>query len=373
MGKQSSEPGNSFSKQDKSKETFIPPVEPAISEDPAATPPEKKQVPLATPQGAGGKQAHTNKTAGLSEDKKPTVGVVFDGKYDRRRRAVDIGISEQLLPPWTRGTVAVYKVLTKERIDPATGQPPEDTDLYMPGSYMLYDKYEPDPLKSNKLMTLLGRPKLGRNEKNEQKIEDTVLDVEFTAGMKSVNVDSEYRLYIWMELHPLNKTNRFRDHSQTPYFERIDIKNNKSEFFISAELDLGRIAEDLVLKIKDRNELIGLAVSANDFTKGATFRMGDDPGTAKNSLRKFARENPRAFLKLTNNPLSANYTVVDAMNIGVVSYDAPTKSFRLTENNQLLFTHSPSDSPVDSFVEYMSRPNQKEVLKMVTDLLNYWE
>lgn len=301
---------------------------------------------------------------------KPKVKVVsVDGRAERKKRAVDIGLSDLILPPWTRGVTAVYKILSSTRIDPATKQEAEVKDVLMPGSYMLYDKFEPDPLKKNKLMRNLGRPSISRDKTTgKEVIDEQIVDIEFIAGVVKVDIDKDFRKYVFMELHPLNRTNRHRSNDNAPYFERTDLKYNKSDMYLANEMDLGRDAEELVMKMKDKNEIIGMAVSAG------VYQNGLDPGALKVALRQFARNSPKAFYKLTSNAAPGiRLSLLDALNWGIIAHDTDARKFILVENMQTIFTYAINEDPVDSLVDNMMKKENAQVINNIVAMVDYWE
>lgn len=303
------------------------------------------------------------------DEGKPQIKIYdIDGRLERKKRAVEIGLSELILPPWTRGITAKYKILSSERIDPATGKTPEPKDVEMPGTYMLYDKFEKDPLKKNKLMRNLGRPNITRDGTGKEVFQDTIETVQFVAGVKTVNIDKDYRQYVFMELHPLNKSNRHRSTDNSVYFERVDLKYNKSSAYLAAEMDLGREAEEMVMAIKDKNEIIGMAVSA------MVYQPGLDPGALKVSLRQFAREKPKEYFKLsTNNKPGVRLSMLDALQWGFISHETDKRRFVFCETDQPFFTYSVNENPIDALVEAIVKPEYANYLKAIMELVDFWE
>lgn len=325
-------------------------------------------------------EAQKNKLEKELSDRRPKIDVFSaDGFKERRKRAVSLNISEQMLPPLTRNVTAKYRLIASERIDPATGKPPQPTDLDMPGTYMLYDPFEPDLIKKQKLIRNLGRPNITRDAVSKKEvIEDTIETVQFVAGLKEVNIASQYNLYVFLELHPLNGSNKFRPRGKDdPMFERIDIKTNRSDMTLSAEMDLALEAEKWVVeKIKDTNEIIGMAVTAK------VFQQGFGVGECKTALRAWARTHPSELFKMTKNIIpSIQLDIMSAIDLGMIEHSHDTRTFKLLETGQDLFVYAPGENPIEALVidlyKESSSANEDEKsktrLNVIQHLLNYWE
>lgn len=313
------------------------------------------------------KKSQTAKAPRPADDRKK-VPVYIDGREQRRKRAVDIGLSEKILPPWTKGVTAVYRLLSSTRIDPATKKPPEDKDVSLPGSYMLFDKWESDPLKKKKLMRNLGRPKIENDKEGNQKVVDQIENIDFSAGTKRVDVSRDYRLYIFMELHPLNMSNPNRDQNNPGLFERVDVKNLKSPASAAAELDLAFEAEGEVMKMKNQQELIGFAVSAGVFSPGMSA------GEAKNELRAFARRDPRKFFRLIGDTTVAiKLNVLTAMTFGILDYKQDQRSFFFVETEEKIFTHLVNEEAYDAITVFLGKPENKGINDELIRLVDYWQ
>lgn len=300
----------------------------------------------------------------------PRATVVEDGKEKRRKRAIDMGISEFLMPPITKRTTAVYEIIGTDKPDPSRTDrgKPEEIDVIMPGTYMFHDTGESDLTKRAKLMRNFGRPNVARDPVTQRQVlEDTILDIEFIAGKKPVNIEKNFREYVFMELHPRNASNKHRDRELEPLFRRTDINTNKTEAFKSALEMLAIDAASAVVNIKDRDTIIGLCVSA-DLPTG-----NYDVSTMKSSLRKFAYDNPRKYFGLSKNVLPAiKLNILDGLGLGLLEYKQDKKTFFFAETDDKIFTHAVGEDPVDAMAKAMSNDLQHHY-KQLTELLNYWE
>ena len=309
--------------------------------------------------------------AEMDPDKRPTVEVVReDGKSQRRRRSVSLGLSELILPPFTKGKIAKYRAIYRDQIDPATNLRPELTDVLLPATYQFYDKFEADPLHRSKLMRNLGREEVFYNnvtEKEERK--HTLVEVELTNGILDVNIEKDYRLYVFMELHPLNISNKHRDFNNAPVFERIGLKTEFTTAYKSAEADLARDAEDAVIhEITSADRIIGMAV-------GFGIPVHDRvPSDIKHDLRLKAREDPKKFFSMSNNIAPAiKLNIHDGLGKGIIQFNVDRNRFEFTETGKVMHTVPIGEDGVEDFTKTILRDKDARAMyDEMMDMLNYW-
>lgn len=298
------------------------------------------------------------------------------GTTERRKRSIDMGLSDLILPPITRKTIAKYRVIGGEAINPATQQIADVQPIYLEGSYMLYDKYEADLSKRQKLM----QNKTGKKERIRDKrtglesIEDIIESVEFINGVKTVSVEAQYPLYVWLELHPLNKSNKHRDTASgvTPAFERIDIQTNKSVAFMLAEEELQEEALVEVRKLSKVDAINGYAANAGIPTIEGNKQR--DLGLIKSDLRGWAFKNPRAFFALSKNTKHAiKMTVLEADSFGIIEYDTDKKKWWVPYTMEPVHHVLAGNDPVMDFVDHLAKPENVTMYDAIRNMLDYWE
>lgn len=304
-------------------------------------------------------------------DQRPTAKVVReDGSTPRRRRAVSLGLSDLIIPPFTKAKIAQYRMISDGRIDPSTGKPPIPQDSILPGTYVLYDKFEADPLRRNKLMKNLGREEIVfNNETQKEERKYNINEIEFLMGMKNVNIEKDYREYVFMELHPLNKSNRHRDPSNAALFERVDISYNDNPAFKAAMLDLANDAETAVIKeVTDQHLIIGYAVQMGVAVDGK------QPGEVKNDLRVAARNDPKKFFSCFKDLGPAiKMNIHDGLGKGIISYEAAKHRFEFTETGQVIHVVLMGEDPVNDFAAAIQKqPELMDMYQEMVDMLNYW-
>lgn len=319
----------------------------------------------------------------VQQERKGKVGArVIDqfGKEEKKRRALDLGLSDFVLPPITRRTVATYRILGVDRIDPSSGQLADPKSVVLPGTYMFYDPGEQDLTKRNKLQHYYARPEIVIDPVSKKQVLDNQIvgQIEFIYGVKKVNVETDYRLYCFLELHPLNRTNRFRPNSVPPKFERIDLISSRSLASEQAMRDMAHEAEGEVMRMTDKDLIIGYATSNGISTmENGSMR---DIASIKMDLRRFAAKDPIEFYKHGNNFTAAvRLTVLDAIGWGLIEYVPDKRSYFIEatkESLKSMHTVAVGEDPTESFVKFLSQKDNPEAAALyqaIYNMVNYWK
>lgn len=302
------------------------------------------------------------------EKKKPGIQVIEeDGTMNTKKKRVNSsGLSDQILPPYMKNQVAIYRIIGTEEINPATGLKVDPVDTLVPGRYTLYDKFEKDPLKKDKVMkNLNGTEQYVENGKVHTR--EVIEDVIFTRGWLQVPVESKYNLYVFMELHPMNKNNRFRPSNSVVAFERVDLQH-KSPVVINMTADL---ALDAGIKVRSmtKEEVLSYCVTAIPPIRTA----GRRPDEYRADLIRYAMNNPVVFFKQNRDMKAAiAITVADALSFGIITYMPQQKTYINSETDETIFTHSIQEDPTDSLIKFLAKEEQREVYQNLVDRLNYW-
>lgn len=297
------------------------------------------------------------------------------GKLEKKRRAIDIGISDLLLPPVTRKSIATYRILGTDQINISTKEPVEPVDVMLPGTYMLYDPGQGDFDKRNILFKNLSRPDIRLDKQSGKQFidDDLINDLIFVRGVLRVDPEKQYRTYVFLELHPLNKTNNHRNKAVTPIFERIDLNNSRNIAFKMAEQDLAFEAEAEVRAMTEIDKVRGYATSAGI----ETMENGKPRAitAVKADLRVYARNNPKGFFSLGNNVKAAiKMNVLDAISWGLIEVDPLRKSFvNQVTDEKTLHTYGVQEDPVDSYVNFLATEEGKEQYEALVNMVEYWK
>lgn len=291
-------------------------------------------------------------------------------RKNSKQRIITHVLSKEMLPPVTKRKVAVYQVINAYRKDPllagnATGDDILPFDVVIPGTYMIYDPHEMNITQRQKMMKNVTRP--GIEIKDGRQISTEVVeDIVLYKGLLEVNQESAYPLYVLMELHPLNGSNKRRNKDVQPVFERVDMKYRSV-----ASLDaLEDLAEEASRTIKDLkiDEVMGFLATLKLPTAGI---RADD---ARYNLRMYAKQNPLAFFKL--NPSSTEMIKInflDALELGFLEYDLEKKGYRFTTENKPFFTHAIGEEPVMATVKFLASQKGVDIYTLITEYLGFWE
>jgi hypothetical protein len=302
--------------------------------------------------------------------------VVIDifGSKERRKRAIDMGLSDYVLPPITRKQTAKYRVIGGDQINPATKMLAEVQPIFLEGNYMFYDPGQGDLSKRQiHVRNTTGKKERIRNKQTgEEMIEEVVEAVEFLNGVKMVNVEAEWPLYVFLELHPLNASNKHRNKSASPAFERIDIQNNKSVAFMLAEEELQEEAITEVRALTKVDDINGYATNAGIPTReGGSQR---NLALIKSDLRGWAFKNPRGFFALSKNTKHAiRMTVLEADSFGIIEYEADKKKWFAPYTTEPLHVVLAGNDPVMDFVSHLAKPENTPKYDAIRNMLDYWE
>lgn len=307
-----------------------------------------------------------------SYDKAKRGTVFIDDFGKRKRRGIDLGLSDMVLPPITRKTIATYRVLQGQVKNPATKDYPDPQPLYLPGSYLFYDKYEPDLGKRQKeIRNFTGKKEMVKQQNGENRMEDVIDMVIFHDGVIKVDVEAQYPLYVFLELYPANKTNKFRRNVK-PEFERVDLNTSMSLAFKMAQEELGDEAIIEIKKLTKVDEIIGYAASAGI----ATHENGKQREIAliKSDLRAYAFSDPKGFFSLSKNTTYAvKMTVLEADSYGIIEYDHDKKKWITPLTDEPLFVVLAGNDPVQSFADFLSDKKNVAMYDAIRNCIDYWE
>lgn len=306
--------------------------------------------------------------AARAEKRKPGITAVEeDGTINRRKRPNTSGVSDLMLPPFTKNMVAIYRIIGADGINDATGLKVEPFDVLIPGRYTLYDKFEKDPLKRNKVMqNITGTERIV--EDGKAVVREIIDDVLFIRGWLHVPVAEKYALYIFMELHMNNKNNRFRPNNAPIIFERVDIQH-KSPAARAAALDLS-IDAAIAIRSMKKEDVLAYAQTA---TPPIDTSRGKQIAEIRAELIRYAMNNPIGFFKQHKNAKASIMMMIsDAMMFGLIDFVPEKRAYVYTESEEELHTHLPSEEPMESFIKMLMKEENKEIRQMIEDRLNYW-
>lgn len=304
----------------------------------------------------------------LKPEKERTPGlrvVDEEGNTQRKKRVNSYGITDLMMPPYTKKVVAIYKIRSHDEINPATGLKSEPVDVSIPGRYVFFDRMEADPLKKHKILANVTGVE-HYNENGEAKTRETVEDILFNSGFKTVSVDQDYALYVFMELHPMNASNKYRPRNAPAVFERLDVRH-KSKASIAAEQDLVLDAGNAV-RLMDKEELYKYAVPAMVDTSA-----GRQVQEIRTDLKTWAMKHPIDFFKLNKDHTAAvRINVMDCMALGLIDYLMDKKTFLISTTEEKIMTHTAHEEPQERLINFLAKKENEALYNKLLDQLNYW-
>lgn len=304
-----------------------------------------------------------------AEKRKPGITVVeSDGVENRKKRPNSFGLSDLVLPPYTKNRIAIYQVINGDNgINPATGLPVEAFDITIPGQYTFYDRFEKDPNKKKKVIQNItgshreivdGKPVLY----------DDVEDIVFIKGWKHVDIEKDYPTYVMLELHPNNLTNKFRPSNVPQLFKRVDI-NVKAPVSQAITLELTAEA-GIAVKGMKREDVLAFATSVPEIQTHAGRLAGD----IKADLMRWAMNNPIQFYKLNKNTeAGVKITVSDAVSLQIIEYKPMEKRWVFCETEEQIINHTAHDEPNDRLVKFLNSEKGAEWYQVIQDAMKWWD
>ncbi len=285
-----------------------------------------------------------------------------------------LSLSKELLPPITRRRMAIYQLLSADvkfdgrvisgpnRIEPA---PQEFHPIYE-----LYDPFEPVLAKRRKRMIYSNDIAIheyyNTNAASIDVTTNTRIEMpQFIHGQITVDALKNFIQYCWLELHPQNINNKFRDKTKTAKFKRIDIEFHSPHVQLM-QRDLSLDAERHVIGLKT-DQLINLASA---FGIPSTTNISD----MRLEMRKKAYDQPKDVLfKSPDSRATAMMNIMKALDLGILDFDPNTQQFYLGDDDKSPVHVVLIDrTPLEDFARFLTSEEGQDVKEEVESLLSFW-
>lgn len=253
-----------------------------------------------------------------------------------------INVSEMVLKAIkTRKKLVTYEVLNLNLEDPRSpGELIIPPDVFLDGTYTFYDPGVEDEFNRSVLIKNTSRIELGIDEDGNAVQKQSISPMHLIGGFLDVKPQEEAHGYVFMELHPLNESNKFRNNTLPAAFKRAD-KGGKSMNQRIADEDIRLYAEQKVVKMPFA-QLKAVATKIKGEQGQLLFNVDDDvsPADLRYQVRLWVKTDFRAFLSVEADPkVMAMIKIKDARALKVLTLQE--RKWRMGEegsNNKPFFT-----------------------------------
>lgn len=286
-------------------------------------------------------------TFNLSQKLLPDVDKFAKGKRPKIYRLV--GIHDRPIDKLN------YSFGTEEHVKPINPSYILDTNE------TVFDQFEEDPHKMNKII----RNVVGVSQKTDKEgkpySEERVESVEFIGGYKIV-MPHEIGTFLYMECHPRNKSNKYRDVNRTPVFESVE--------------------EEEVLSVLDKLEretmkgdAYGIITKAGGSGRRAIAEAmkiqnweSKDLETLTMELYEQADKDPKTFIMNSfSDESKAKVQIRDARKLEIIECFATNKMWRFTDDDkEEICEYKEDDIPEEALHKFLiSTKGRKSYEKMI--------
>lgn len=232
----------------------------------------------------------------------------------------EIRLSPKMMPkPLKLGEIKIYKLCNAGEVDytttsEATGRHITKVNPYYisEGVESIYDKYEDDHYKRNKIIKNVTGTEL-KNKDGRAVIEEKVEDIEFVNSVCVVR-DNEPGKYLFLERSNYNKNNPFRDKTKPAVWEAVE-----GEKEISEVLAIEAIKDDAIFILR---EMTTKEMQACAKGLGILNIDSKDSDALRWDLRQKALKDPKEFIKKSKNAKAIRkLQIADAKLYKIIAFD----------------------------------------------------
>lgn len=285
-------------------------------------------------------------------------------------------VSSKMMPPATKKKLAIYEGLSNGQVDPLTNEPVIPPSIIIPATFVIYDRFEEDLMKRNKLIKYTTRNETILKE-GKYETQEVIEDIIMENGCKTVAIEDDILLYICMELNPLNESNKWRDKSKPAAFRRVDteiktleVKTAEGTLAWEAESEIRNMDSEKLMEIASG---LGLSLVNGVNVNGAPKRR--QTGEIRYDVIAFAKNNPRGYYLQIGSPEAViKLNVIDGMSNGAIEYEIESRGYFFPDEKRPFFTAGVGEDPVNDLVKwFMSKDKDaSNAYAELKDSLKYW-
>lgn len=276
------------------------------------------------------------------------------------------GLDSRMLPKQNKA-LAIYKMFEVGQKDPLSGQEILPPPVILPSTYTLYDKFEEDPNKRQKVMKSISGIEHRLNSKTkEMEPFEVYKDIEFSGGYLLINTITQWNTFIFVDLHPLNASNKFRKDYHgigEAIFERVDQQNLGT----AQKMALADLALDAEITVRSMG-FNDCKVHSAAMDLPVANKKSDD---IKWDLRIAAKEDPRLFFSTHPEPKhQIRVNILDAMSLGILLYKDSVRKFKLSDETGAFHTVTLGKEPQEDLIEHFLSEDGKGDLAELRKLID---
>lgn len=254
-------------------------------------------------------------------------------------------VSRKTLSKLKRNDTVTYRIIGLGQINPATSEPVIPADEIFSGDYTFHDINESDEFSRDKLVKNIVSHRMVEDGKGGQYRQDKTADVIFQLGFITVVPAKQQGLFVYLELHPNNASNKWRPAGAVAVFERVQEAPTTRELLLGEELIEQAVALARRMSLADKRIVLGPGADKKD----SDAILYDVLQLAKSAPREFIENAPDEKAKVKLN-------VTDALVSNVLIHDEDSRKFILAgKKKEAIFTYQPgTPEPTRSLVDFLS-------------------
>lgn len=321
----------------------------------------------------------------IEEPPRPYRAKERRGRFGEFSIPKTIGLDPRMLPPITKRYYAMYELCDfydtkgRKKVDTRIIEGPNEVDppqYELVDTYKIYDRFA-ELGESEKLLNFERGVIKAEPVTKESKMLVAVNQIVpiFRNGQMRVEIRRNYAQFVWMELHPRNENNKYRDKQKPVVFRRtdLDMRSSHSEIL---RMDLQDAATRYVRKL-DKNAAIALASAMTS----PTMSVNESHNDILLGLLQRARTNPEDVLyKAPNKSFAAQLDILQSMDWGILEFDAANNSYSFTNDpDQTIFVVPMEEKPLDALARYFAgevegeEATGRETYERMRDMVDYWK
>lgn len=234
-------------------------------------------------------------------------------------------------------------------------------------SATVFDQFEKDPLKRHKIIRNVVGVNQKTGDRNQMHFEDIVERPEFVGGILVVQ-PHEHGKFLFMECHPKNKSNKYRDQSKEPVFEAVEEAEALSVLDMLEKETMETDARSIALNAtSDNRRAMAEAMKIEDWTS-----LSDKDLLLK--LFERAKQHPKEFIMQSfNDEAKAKVQIRDAKKLEIVECFVSNRTWRFTDGEkESIVEYKEGEVPDDALFKFLTSTKGRSAYeRMIKTMKSY--